>query len=590
MQKILPIFAALTLSITAFSQHKYDYIWWVGYGSNNPANHFGGTKFDFNQNDVDVSFYPLPDKFGFGMPCSISDENGNLQFSSNGCRIVNFNNEVIENGDDLSPGIYHDWVCDESPYYYDAAQDMLILPRPGHPGRYVYFHPSTEQNISSGKILYSEVDMNANNGQGKVIDKNHLLRGPVTKEGIINAVKHANGRDWWVLIPEAEVNIYNFYLLTPDTIMGPLTQNLEDSEAALYPKAAWNSFVSPDGKKFGHVTLTWVDGVNRFNRIFLYDFDRCTGALSNRQILKVDDPEVFASWAHISPNSRYMYFQIAQNKLYQYDLQAPDLEASRLLIAEHDGFTTPLGFSTAFFGMATAPNGKIYMCTTSGTYYYHTIHSPNKRGTACDFRQHDLELPTVSDNLMPLYPNFRLGPVDGSSCDTLGINNNPVADFRWEQKDTLSPLIVDFTDLSYFEPEYWSWNFGDGEMSQDTSPVHQFNAPGIYDVCLTVGNANQTDFICKDIKINLLHDKNINYVFDALLLSPNPVSDMLHLQISGNTGKLQIFNATGQILSQMTIAEPEEQVSVNVFGYPPGLFFVNLQTQERVLSGRFIKN
>jgi len=162
----------------------------------------------------------------------------------------------------------------------------------------------------------------------------------------------------------------------------------------------------------------------------------------------MNDPDVYASWAAISPNFRFMYLQIAQNKLFQYDLHAPDIEASAQLIAEYDGFVTPQGFSGAFHAMAHAPDNKIYMCCTSGINYYHTIHAPDESGLACDFPQHDFELPTVNNSQMPLYPNFRLGPLDGSPSDTLGLNNLPVAHFRWKQEDMLSPLQVNFSDLS----------------------------------------------------------------------------------------------------------------------------------------------
>jgi hypothetical protein len=76
----------------------------------------------------------------------------------------------------------------------------------------------------------------------------------------------------------------------------------------------------------------------------------------------------------------------------------------------------------------------------------------------------------------------------------------------------------------------------------------------------------------------------------GLILWPNPVSDRLRLQVAGNVGYLQVFNATGQMMSQNQLPESQEEVSIDVQGYPPGLYYVNLQTKDRVLSGKFIKN
>ncbi|MBL7828771.1 MAG: T9SS type A sorting domain-containing protein, partial [Saprospiraceae bacterium] len=241
--------------------------------------------------------------------------------------------------------------------------------------------------------------------------------GPLPAENAFTSFRHGNGRDWWIIIPGEFRNICNLYLLTPDSLLGPFSQNYVDSIAAEFEKTGWNEVFSPDGTKFIRVTLS-----ESFNRIFLYDFDRCSGLLSNAKVITVADQDVYASWAAISPNSRYLYFQIAQTKLYQFDFWASDIEATKQLIGEYDGFTITQGHSTAFHAMALAPNGKIYMCCTSGIYYYHTIHAPDEPGIACHFVQHDLELPAVPNNLMPNYPNFRLFDVEDSICDSLGID------------------------------------------------------------------------------------------------------------------------------------------------------------------------
>ena len=69
-----------------------------------------------------------------------------------------------------------------------------------------------------------------------------------------------------------------------------------------------------------------------------------------------------------------------------------------------------------------APNGKIYICTGISTgRYYHVINNPDEAGIACNVQQFGLQLTTWYDNTMPNFPNFRLGALKGSPCDTLGI-------------------------------------------------------------------------------------------------------------------------------------------------------------------------
>lgn len=570
MYKIPSIILLLLIPIVAIAQGKNDYQWVTGYGPFEP--HFGGTKIDFKNGVPALTHFALPYQFGFNMPCSISDENGNLQFYSSGCKIVNFENEVIENGDDLSPGFFQSIECENNIYGYDSYQNMLILPRPGKLGRYIYFHHTIEPNIADGKVLYSEIDMMSNNGKGKVILKNQILRGPVQKEWALTAVKHGNGRDWWIIVPQEKVNIYNLYLLTPDTIAGPFAQDWENSEASQYEKFGLNVVISPDGMKFARMTNSDVS----VPKIYLYEFDRCSGTFSMPRTIHMPDSTEFSPWIAISPNSKLLYLQSGQTKLYQYDLSASDISASVKLVGLYDGFETPQGFSGEFNAMALAPNNKIYMCCTSGIYYYHTIHKPDRLGTACDFRQHDLELPTVSNNLMPNFPNFRLGPLDGSACDTLGIDNLPVAHFRWEVEDTLSPQQIEFTDLSYYEPATWLWDFGDGSASQDTSPVHLYAAPGIYQVCLTVCNANACDTTCKEVEVKTVNTISAHGESGGFTLWPNPASDILHIKCEAPlTGEAVISDFSGRSVLEAPFRAETKTLDIPIAHLENGIYVIS---------------
>ena len=62
------------------------------------------------------------------------------------------------------------------------------------------------------------------------------------------------------------------------------------------------------------------------------------------------------------------------------------------------------------------------------------------------------------------------------------------ASFEWEQ--AANSLQVHFFDNSDDDPDIvsWSWNFGDGHFSDDPNPVHIYDEPGTYTVCLIVQN------------------------------------------------------------------------------------------------------
>lgn len=64
----------------------------------------------------------------------------------------------------------------------------------------------------------------------------------------------------------------------------------------------------------------------------------------------------------------------------------------------------------------------------------------------------------------------------------------PVAAFIASNTSGSATLLVDFIDQSTNTPTYWSWNFGDGGLSNLKNPSHSYIDPGIYTVSLTATN------------------------------------------------------------------------------------------------------
>jgi hypothetical protein len=252
--------------------------------------------------------------------------------------------------------------------------------------------------------------MTGDSGLGRVAEKNNLVYKDTFCD-MLTAVRHGNGRDWWVVVPRYNTAQYYVFLLSPQGVNTPVVQKIG------YPitQYSWGlqAAFSPDGSKYAN--HTWFGGLQ------VFDFDRCTGLLSNFVHVTFPGDTVSGCGVAFSSTSRYLY---ASNtlKLYQFDLRADGLETSRQLVGAYDGFEKPL--PTTFYQMKLAPDNKIYMTCTSGTNYWHIIHSPDKPGLDCDLEQH-FKLPTVHGFSPPNFPYFRLYDFQGSPCDTLGINGPP---------------------------------------------------------------------------------------------------------------------------------------------------------------------
>jgi PKD repeat protein len=86
-----------------------------------------------------------------------------------------------------------------------------------------------------------------------------------------------------------------------------------------------------------------------------------------------------------------------------------------------------------------------------------------------------------------LYEDFgETTPVD-RGAHVLRIRYVGVADFTASVDSCVAGQSVAFTDASSVPgASAWHWDFGDGGVSEEKNPVHVYDAPGVFDVRLTV--------------------------------------------------------------------------------------------------------
>ena len=204
--------------------------------------------------------------------------------------------------------------------------------------------------------------MAAQNGDGEVVEKNVRLTSKRVDQP--TAVKHANGRDYWLMVPSDTGFTFYTYLLGSFGIIGPNPQYVPNDEPIIAP-ASQNLF-SPDGSIFANYTTRTYQ--NHFSGIRIFDFDRCTGLLSGQSEVNFSpdfarDLQILGYGAAISPNSRFLYL-CSWRRVWQFDLWADDLKASAEVVAEYDGHQSPYG--SYFYLMQLGPDGRIYINCTNG--------------------------------------------------------------------------------------------------------------------------------------------------------------------------------------------------------------------------------
>ncbi|MBX2929734.1 MAG: PKD domain-containing protein [Saprospiraceae bacterium] len=568
------------LIITGFSSfilnaQKHDEIWLLGYGSNPLNTIYGGTVIDFSTAPPDMYYEFRPMRFSQAN-ASICDTAGNLLFYTNGIYIANALHEPMENGEGLNPGVQ---AQNHQTYGYIVEQGVIALPASAHDSLYFLFHidnnlPANGLTFHTRHLYYTLVNSTLNGGLGGVVNKNMVVVDDILDMGKLTATRHANGSDWWVVARKYGSDKYYRILLKKNRVEN---LGIQSVGLPLTSNAIGQATFSPDGTKYASVHLTGGAGDPIYVSIF--DFDRCSGELSNPVQFTYADT-AWAGGIAISPNSRFLYVS-SFRYVYQYDLHASDIEASRITVAVWDGFYDGHpAFPTTFYLAQLGPDGKIYITSNSSTKYLHVINHPDSLGLACDVCQHCVELPTKNSWSMPNFPNYRLHHLEGSPCDTL--RQPPVAEWAYEPLG----MEVAFQDASYHDIRTWHWSFGDGATDTVPNPVHSYAAEGTYNVCLTVSNPRGADTLCREVQV-LVSSAGFDSAQPATAVRveiwPNPVPSNVpatlvaeNLPATEVTGTLR--DALGRTVLRFTapVVNGRIRQELDVQGLAAGVCFVEL--------------
>ena len=98
----------------------------------------------------------------------------------------------------------------------------------------------------------------------------------------------------------------------------------------------------------------------------------------------------------------------------------------------------------------------------------------------------------------------------------------PQADFSSDNNIECNNSIQ-FHDLSSDMPETWEWHFGDGNISYEQNPIHQYNQEGDFTVKLIAGNSIGSDTIIKENFIKS-YSAQIPNISDTILCFPNSLT------------------------------------------------------------------
>jgi len=463
----------------------------------------------------------------------------------------------------LAPVGFPDWVvatlCDTLGRlkYFDKVQntsDQLVMNRDsqwipstfnpiGHYKSMNFFLPFTGTTITSyvsfenegnqnyygyANVYYSRLNNTLNQGKGNWINSMNLLvtnYDSIRRLGV-GLTRHANGRDWWMVAHRFGDDTFYVMLATPDTMTMVHRQRI-GSDNCIYittPNAPANIgeiVFSKDG--------TRVINANAEGLAEIFDFDRCTGLLSNP--LLIEPPDSTKGYWNVcfSPNGRYVYASQADGitftlNLVQYDLQSTNPALNKVTLFsgafDHEGFKyLRLGPNDKIYALPECGSSSGNPCTHLDTSRFSIIHSPDSGGIMCNFILNDLTIGRwIKPNWPNMAPNYDLGPIDGSPCDTLGIDTRPA------DPDT-------------------------------TVKINTFLWP------------------------------------EELRIYPNPVEDILTLESRGNLHlhACMVYDMQGRVVLSEKNLQGKDQWKWQVQSVPPGQYIVEVYTDQGVFRKKLVK-
>ncbi len=380
---------------------------------------YGSSIYKFNEDGIEEIIEPanLNLSTDYSRAAFSDRHTGELIFASNGWRLVNRSGQV------LAHKLYNDDIPHPggTPDTTNVLNFLgpLFLNDPGDSTKAYLFYGQTLADNYPGigftqldvLFTYAYLDIPT---QSLISKGNVVVNEPTAPFGGMAACRHANGRDWWLVKLGAYLDDFYIGVLSPQGVnLQKITYPIKKDSLS---GRTWTYF-NQDGDKM-------LRFASSYNELHVFDFDRCSGELSNLVVHDLSDSlrkvTTYTDWnaCNISPDGTKFYVRRSPSNgggTLQYDLETSEYTyITRVSTAPQ---LTP-NYKHILLASSYTENGSIVETIS-------TIYEPNKPGLECNFVLHTDTVINIYNLVSPnCFANFRLGKLEGSPCDTIvsGIN------------------------------------------------------------------------------------------------------------------------------------------------------------------------
>ena len=402
---------------------------------------------------------------------TISNQNGELLFYTNGETVYNSGNTIMSNGTGLSSS-------------GTSTQSSIIVPKPDSNKYYIF---TTDFSENPDGFEYSIVNMDAADGLGQVEAKNiKLINGPVSEK--VTACNHTNCNDFWVIThTSGDSTFYTYKLSSSGLAPGPVT-----SIGSVHSTARGYMKTSIDGKKL--VSLLYDEDI-----IDIFDFEASAGTISNAITITGFTFDVGPYGLEFSSDSSKIYVSDgAGEKINQFDItytSATDIVNYAIEVASVSGAS--LG------ALQMGPDEKIYVADKDKDYL-HVIHRPDGLGVQCNFQEKDFSLTGISSGITSAWGLPNNITTKDLSCDRymyISDRNRPSFEFDFVFNDVsnvIQPKKLDYRGILY-QYDTITKEFSNDKSLLNISILHNnLSADTTSKVIIPINTIDEGEYILKN--------------------------------------------------------------------------------------------
>ncbi|KQC33908.1 secreted protein containing PKD domain protein [Nonlabens sp. YIK11] len=438
---------------------------------------------------------------------TLSDEDGNLLFYTDGSTVYNRNHEIMVNGTGLKGNS-------------SSTSSAVAVPFPESSNLFYIFTVDTDDlvyRLAEG-MHYSIVDMTLDNGNGAILQDSKNTQVLERTSEKLTAIENGTNTGYWI-ITQFEDKFYSYELTASGLSMSPVVSQVDpfiellDFFITNVDVAAMRGYikVNSSGTKlaaahFSNNTLADFDGITSIlearslayaqgGELYIYDFDNNTGVVSNPVPLLTREDEGSYYGIEFSPDGNYLYaevdylrpstrsiFEFVGGEIAQFDLNATDIAASKRTIYQDQ--------NQLFRGaLQLGIDGKIYHSRINQNALS-VISNPN-------------------DNNIPVNYGFNEQPLQPGTLSVYGLPifvQSFFQEFEIKLENGCDGDAISYSLETNTQDYDVAWDFGDPALgsansSSDREGTIEFSSAGNYEVTAVVSTLFQTITLTNTITI-----------------------------------------------------------------------------------------